>query len=298
MSQPTPSVSVVIPVYNRGKFVGETIQSVLAQSFRDFEIIAIDDGSTDNSLEVLRSFGDRVSVLQHPNGENRGQSAAINLGLRRARGKYIAILDSDDLWMPEKLEILVGFLESHPDVGLVYSNGQWVDEEGNSKGVIYGPNHTETSDPSKVLLNCYFALPSNSVVRREAFERAGEFDETLRTAQDHDMAIRIAEVARLAYVDRVLWSYRRHGASVSKRSGERRWQIGFYILEKARKRYPYPPSVIRKRRAVLNFRLGQLAKEREAWHKFLWHMAVAGVLDPPRAIGVLLKQEMVSSPHS
>lgn len=298
MSHKSPTVSVVIPVYNRGKFVGETINSVLRQTYTDFEVLAVDDGSTDDSLAVLKSFGDRITVLQHPNGENRGQSAAINLGLKHVRGRYVAVLDSDDLWMPEKLSILIEYLEAHPDVGLVYSNGHWIDEDGNSKGVMYGSTHVEASDPAAVLMNCYFALPSNSIARREAFDKAGGFDETLRTAQDHDMAVRVAEVARLAYVDRVLWAYRRHSASVSKRSGEKRWRIGFYILEKARRRYPYPAHVIRKRKAVLHFRLGQLAKERGAWLKFFWHMSLAGLLDPPRAVGVLTRQEAVSSPHS
>lgn len=298
MKDKHPTVSVVIPVYNRGKFVAETINSALAQTYRDFEIIAIDDGSTDDSLAVLRSFGDQIQLVQHPNGENRGQSAAINLGLKHARGRLIAVLDSDDLWAPEKLSVLVGYLDAHPEIGLVYSNGQWVDEEGRSKGVIYGPAHIETSDPAKVLMNCYFALPSNSVVRREAYDKAGGFDESLRTAQDHDMAVRLAEVARLAYVDRVLWSYRRHTASVSKRSGEKRWRVGFLILEKARRRYPYSSDVIRKRRAVLHFRLGQLAKEQKAWGRFCRHMLIAGLLDPPRAVSVLTRQEFVSSPHS
>lgn len=298
MSNKNPTVSVVIPVYNRGKFVGETVRSVLAQTYRDFEIVAVDDGSTDDSLAVLNSFAGDIQILRHPNGENRGQSAAINLALRRIRGRYVAILDSDDLWAPEKLAVLVEYLEAHPEIGLVYSNGQWVDEEGNSKGVIYGASHEESSDPAKVLMNCYFALPSNSVVRREAYEKAGPFDESYRTAQDHDMAVRLAEVTRLAYVDRVLWSYRRHTASVSKRSGEKRWRVGFQILEKATRRYPYSPEVIRKRRAVLHFRLGQLAKEQGAWPRFFWHMVIAGLLDPPRALGVLTRQEFVSSPHS
>lgn len=298
MNHKIPTVSVVIPVYNRGKFVRETINSVLRQTYNDFEVIAVDDGSKDDSLAVLNSFGDCITVLQHPNGENRGQSAAINLGLERARGRYVAVLDSDDLWMPEKLSVLIEYLETHPEIGLVYSNGQWVDEGGNSKGVIYRSNHVETSDASAVLLNCYFALPSNSVIRREAFEKAGGFDETLRTAQDHDMAVRIAEVARLAYVDRVLWAYRRHPASVSKRSGELRWRNGFLILDKAVKRYSYPARVIRGRRAVLHFRLGQLAIERRSWFHAARHLLAAGLLNPARALDVLRGREGVSSPHS
>src|SRR5687768_9931393 len=128
MSNATPKVSVVIPVYNRAKYVGETIESVLSQTYQDFELIVVDDGSTDGSRKVLESFGNRVTVLEHPNRENRGQSAAINRGLAAARGEFVGMLDSDDLWLPRKLELQVGFLDKHPEIGLVYGNGRAIDQ--------------------------------------------------------------------------------------------------------------------------------------------------------------------------
>jgi glycosyltransferase involved in cell wall biosynthesis len=297
MQANAPKVSVVIPVYNRERFIAETVQSVLDQTFQDFELITVDDGSTDGSRRVLESFGDRITILQHPGGENRGQSAAINLGMRHARGQYIALLDSDDLWLPRKLEIQTAYLDAHPDVGLVYGNGLAIDAEGRKLYDIYEPGHIEGSNPHRVLLDCYFLVPNNSLVRREVFERAGPFDESLRAAQDHDMAIRIAEITRLAYIDEQVFCYRRHPDSISRKRADVRWRNGFKILEKARQRYPYPRRVIWQRRAVLHFRLGQCYFESRAVFSALKHMLAAFMFDPLRSLSVIMGRERITSPH-
>lgn len=290
-------VSVVIPVFNREKFVRQTIDTVLAQTYRDFEIIAIDDGSKDGSRSILESFGDSIRVLEHPGGANRGQSASINLGLRHARGEMIAVLDSDDFWLPDKLAIQVGFLDSHPDVGLVYGNGWMVDENGARRYAIYGPDHREGSEASRILLNCYFHIPGNALVRAAVFQKVGGFDESLRAAQDHDMAIRISEVTRLAYIETHLWCYRRHGDSISLRSADVRWKNGFLILDKARRRYPYSKDIVRKRRAVLHFRVAQCDLRAKRFLRAASNFAAAAVLDPLRVIGVILGNERVTSPN-
>jgi glycosyltransferase involved in cell wall biosynthesis len=290
-------VSVVIPVFNREKFIRQTIESVLAQSYRDFEIIAVDDGSRDGSRAILESFADSVRVLEHPGRANRGQSASINLGLRQARGELIAVLDSDDLWLPQKLAIQVAYLDSHPDVGLVYGNGWMVDETGARRYAIYGPEHRELSDASRVLLDCYFHVPGNALVRAEVLRKVGGFDETLRAAQDHDMAIRIAEVTRLAYIDSHLWCYRRHGDSISLKSADVRWRNGFLILDKARRRYPYSKGTLRRRRAVLHFRAGQCDLRARRWLRAASNFIAAAALDPRRVAGVLLGHERVSPPN-
>jgi glycosyltransferase involved in cell wall biosynthesis len=297
MNERAPRVSVVVPVYNRGKYIHETISSVLAQTFRDFEVIAVDDGSTDESRSVLEAFGEAIRVLEHPNRTNRGQSASINLGLRAARGELIAILDSDDVWLPEKLATQVKFLDAHPEVGLVYGNGWAIDETGRRRYVIYGPEHREESDAKRVLMDCYFFLPTNSLIRSQIMREAGFFDETLRAAQDHDMAIRIAEITRLAYINQQMFYYRRHGDSISVKSADRRWRNGFLVLSKAAARYPYPASIIRKRKAVLHFRLGQCDVKSRRFLSALSHFVAAGLLDPMRAVAVLRGKEAVSSPN-
>jgi glycosyltransferase involved in cell wall biosynthesis len=297
MSERVPRVSVVVPVFNRGQYIREAIGSVLAQTWRDFEIIAVDDGSTDQSRTVLDSFGAAIRVIEHPNRANRGQSASINLGLRAARGDLIAILDSDDVWLPEKLAIQVGYLDAHPETGLVYGNGWAIDETGRRRYPIYGPEHRENSDANRVLLDCYFFLPTNSLVRAEVMRKAGFFDESLRAAQDHDMAIRIAEITRLAYVSESIFYYRRHSDSISVKSADRRWRNGFLILNKAAARHPYPASVVRKRRAVLHFRLGQCEAKSRHFVRALSHFLMAALLDPQRALAVLAGKQVVTSPN-
>ena len=117
-----PTVSVIIATYNRAHYVAETIDSVLLQKFRDFELIVIDDGSTDNTREVLRRYGDRLRFYCQ---ENRGPSAARNLGVRHARGEWIAIQDSDDLCRPNHLEVLFGYVAARPDCRMVFANGAY-----------------------------------------------------------------------------------------------------------------------------------------------------------------------------
>ena len=293
----TVKVAVIIPAYNRERYIRATINSVLNQTYPNIDIIVVDDGSTDNTLRILNEFEKKIRLLQHPGGINKGQSAAINLGMRESESEYVAILDSDDLFHPKKIQLQVEYLERNPDVGLVYSNGVAIDESGNYLYTMFEQGHRELNKPEMVLLDCYFNVPSNSLVRRTAFEQAGEFDEMLRSAQDHDMAIRLAEVTSLAYLDEVLWFYRRHSATQSEQNADRRWKLGFVILDKAAKRYPYSSKIKRKRRAVLHFRLGQCFLEQKNMVRALLHFSLAGILDPMRSVYVLTGKEHITGNH-
>ncbi|GAG95608.1 unnamed protein product, partial [marine sediment metagenome] len=190
------------------------------------------------------------------------------------------------------------YLQKNWDVGVVYCNGYCINEKGKVLYKIFPENHVEQNNPERLLLDCYFNLPSNSLIRRNAIEKAGPFDEALRSAQDHDMAIRLAEVTRLAYIDEPLWYYRRHPSSQSGLHAKRRWQAGFTILEKACKRYPYPKKICRKRKSVLNFRMGQCFLEEKKNLNALIHFLKAGILDPIRSLKVISGKEKISSPHS
>jgi len=298
-SKRLPKVSAIVPCFNRGQFIGQTIESILAQTYPNIEIVVIDDGCTDGSREILETFAARgvLKVLEHPGRENRGQSAGINLGLANTTGDYVGILDSDDLWLPEKVDEQVIFLETHPEIGLVYGNGEAIDSKGRHLYAIYRQGHHESNHPERVLLDCYFFVPTNSLVRRTVFNKTGGFDESLRASQDHDMAIRIAEAAKLAYVDRKWFRYRRHDASISRNNANLRWVNGFTILEKASQRFPYAKATLRKRRGVLHFRLGQCHIESRQWLRAGAHMLQAFWCDPLRAFRVVLGGERVSSPH-
>jgi len=280
-------VSVIIPAYNRAQYIQQTVESVLNQTYNPVELIVVDDGSSDGTLELLTEYGDRLRLLTHENRVNKGQSASINLGMRYASGKYLAILDSDDYWAPNKLEVLVSFLEENPDVGLVYSNGYGVSATGEVLYEFLPRDHRETNDPNRVLLNCYTLLPNNSVVRKDVIDGVGVFEEAFRAAQDHDMLIRLAENTKFAFVPEFLFYYRRHPDSISAKNALSRWRNGFEILRRAEARYPYRRSTIRKRRALLNYRLGQTYLRAGSKVRALPHFFVAGVLDPIRSIKVL-----------
>jgi glycosyltransferase involved in cell wall biosynthesis len=296
---PQAKVSVIIPAFNRARYIRQTVESVLNQSYSNIETIVVDDGSTDDTLSVLEEFTGKIRLLVHPGRQNRGQSASINLGLEQSDGDYVAILDSDDYWEPEKIAAQVGYLDQNPETGLVYCNGTAVNSNGGFLYNIYKSTHKEESRPERVLLDCYIHLPSNSMLRKSVLDLAGRFDESLRAAQDHDMLIRVAEITRLGYINRSLYHYRRHQDSISKsnQGAIRRWHNGFNILNQARNRYPYPRAVINKRKAALHFRLFQCAVENKSLLNGLPHLLLAGLYDPLRACSVLLGRERITSPH-
>jgi glycosyltransferase involved in cell wall biosynthesis len=288
MGRNASKVTVIIPSYNREKYIRETIDSALAQTYENIEIVVVDDGSTDRSRGILQGYGNRIRLLEHEGRANRGQSAAINLAMRSTSGEYVAILDSDDVWTVEKIEKQVDYLERHPEIGIVYGNGYAIDENGKILYKLIPPGHREENNPRRMLLECHFNIPSNALVRRSAFDHAGEFDETLRSSQDHDMAIRLLEVTKAAFLDEPMWYYRHHPDTQSSKHSKRRWMNGFMILEKACRRYPYGWSVKRRRLAVLHFRVGQCFSSEGAYFQAVKNFLLAGFFDPGRTVKVLL----------
>lgn len=289
-------VSVLIPLYNREKFISETITSALAQDYPQVEIIVVDDGSTDDGDKIAESFiaTGKVSVFRHEGGANLGQSISLNLALSKAKGEFIAVLDSDDIFLPNKLTDQVAYLDANPDVGLVYGMGYGIDAKGKIIYDILGEDHVESNDPNCILLNPYFHLPVGSLVRKSVYEIVGGFDESLRAGQDHDMQIRMAEKTRFGFLPVRVYCYRRHGDSISSKGLERRWRNAQIILDKATSRFKYSSGAIRKRKAVINFRLAQallgLNKNYvEAGARFIY----AVLLDPARAYAVLAGKEKI-----
>lgn len=216
-----PKVSVVIPSYNHAHFIGEAVQSVLNQTEPDLEVIIVDDGSTDESLEVLSSFSDRrVRVISQT---NRGAHAAINRGLGESSGKFLAILNSDDAYDPLRLEKAIRVLEKKPQVGLVGSYIEIVDDQNRPLGIKHGyrdcsPWLLEVPERSfragsdlrlALLTENYWATTSNYVFPRSWYDLVGEL-RPLRYAHDWDFALRMANVAEIELLPEPLLRYRVH----------------------------------------------------------------------------------------
>lgn len=216
-----PKVSVIIPSYNHAAYIAEAVNSVLSQSETDLELIVVDDGSTDESLDVLAGFSDsRLRVFSQ---SNQGAHAAINRGLREARSKYLAILNSDDAYHPARLEKALRVLEVRPQIGLLGSYIEIVDAEGKTLGIKHGykdcpPWLLEQPERSfratenlhaALLTENYWATTSNFIFPRFWAEHIGEF-RPLRYAHDWDFALRMAQVAQLELLPEPLVRYRVH----------------------------------------------------------------------------------------
>ena len=210
-----PAVSVIIPTYNRAHLIGRAIKSVLNQTYQDFEIIVIDDGSTDDTEEVVRSFPcKRIIYIKHK--KNKGVSLARNTGIKVAKGKYIAFLDSDDEWLPEKLDKQIKVLQNEsPEVGVVYSNLCYIDESGKNMNKLL--NHKKEGYIYEDLLGRnYVGAPSTLLIRKECFNQVGLFDDLLNAQEDWDMWIRIAKYYRFSLIKVPLVKYRKHSDQISK----------------------------------------------------------------------------------
>jgi glycosyltransferase involved in cell wall biosynthesis len=240
-----PKVSVVIPAYNYGRFAGEAIQSVLDQTFKDFELLVVDDGSTDNTREVVNGFKDnRINYIYQ---KNRGVPAARNSGILATNGEYIAFLDADDLWLPQFLELEVEVLDSQPEVGIVCSDFYVFDDR---RGVtIRSSWHDKWShgriNPQKARQNALryllsratFISLSMTMFRRDMFTEVGYFDETLkRGGEDWDIFVRISRRFPIGTIDIPLGGRRQHGANITE-NWENIYESKLVVLDKAVRSY-------------------------------------------------------------
>lgn len=199
-------VSVVIPAYNKAKDTVGVVESVLNQTYKNIEIIVVDDGSSDNTRQLLCDYSDRIRYIYKDNG---GACSARNVGIRLASGEYIGLLDCDDLYLPEKIELSVKFLEEHRDFGFVHSAAYFIDENDNIlRKFSHRLSRRRRGSMAKDLLFRDFICNSTVVVRKSCFAKVGLFDEEIFTPGDWDMWLRLAENYKAGYIDRPLVSYR------------------------------------------------------------------------------------------
>lgn len=209
----SPRVTVLLSVYNSERYLNEAIISVLAQTFTAFELLVVDDHSTDGTLAVLRSYDDpRVRVIL--NDERIGLTPSLNKGLSLARGEYIARMDADDVSLPARLGVQVKYLDMHPDVGLISSDYEVIDSHGIQLRTCRQRLSSEEIYYRSTFSNCI--VQSSVMFRKELVLDAGGYDETLEQAEDSDLWNRISRRARIDRIPTVLLKYREHCDSLSQ----------------------------------------------------------------------------------
>lgn len=259
-----PAISVVIATYNRARFLPETVESVLKQSLRDFELIVVDDGSTDGTFQMLESYGDRLRVFHQ---ENRGPSAARNLGVRNSRGRWIAIQDSDDICLPDQLEFLLDYAEKNPDLGMVFANGAYLGGREHKRDTIIPKEKSARLARDGVRLVDLFEKSivrlQAALVSRESFLAIGGLDEELRICMDLDLSFRLFMRYPVAYLDRVVFLYRKHGGNIGQ-DQERRLLENIQIIEKLVQEFPQAKGLLGSGRIARRtaYRYYRLAKGR------------------------------------
>jgi glycosyltransferase involved in cell wall biosynthesis len=203
----------VIPVYNQERYVEECVESALDQTYRDREVVVVDDGSTDRSADLLRALGDRIRLIQQPNA---GFAAALNSGIARSRGEYVAWLSSDDLFLPTKLERQVAHLDAHPEVDLVYTDFYEIDEAGRVIRAVHSPWYADRREFVRRMLWNNFVNGSSVLMRRSAFEAVGGFPTWPRFQADGIMWFRMLARGSFGHIPELLTRYRVHAGQGSR----------------------------------------------------------------------------------
>lgn len=212
-------VSVIIPTYNYGHFIAEAVESALGQTVAPGEVVVVDDGSTDDTVEIVARFGDRVRYVRQ---ENQGVSAARNRGARVTTGEFIAFMDADDTWEPSKLEKQVALFERDPEIGLVHCGTRTFDSEtGKTLATDLDGGEGWMADNLLLWNGSTIIGPGGTIlVKREAFDKAGGFDEAMKVGEDWDLCYRIARLYKVGFVREALVNYRNHRDNAHKNVAE------------------------------------------------------------------------------
>jgi glycosyltransferase involved in cell wall biosynthesis len=278
----TPRVSVIIPLYNAEAYVGLAIESVLAQTFSAWELVVLDDGSTDGSVSVANRYAEsdaRIRVVQQTNG---GVAAARNAGFAAASpaSEYIIFFDNDDLWEPNALETLAGILDAHPEYVAAHGSARSIDSRGLplahddleeklrderralvGRRVVAWTRDVPTTFAALAVHNC-IVTPGVLLIRRAALEAVGGFDPATVPCDDWDLSLRLSRRGDIGYTDRILLNWRRHEINQSDRSS--RWRDAYYGVR--RKLIAAPENSPEQRRiAHLAYRYACLQNARRAW---------------------------------
>ncbi len=207
-----PKVSVILPAYNGEKFIAAAIDSALNQTYKDFEIIVVNDGSTDRTAEILSKYGGKIRVISQANG---GIAKARNVAIDNSKGEYLAFLDQDDIWLEDKLEKQMEVFDKDKEVGLVYSD-TFVMTDGNVELKSFDLKKPYRGMVIEELLMNSFISTSSVVTKKECFDRVGMFDNSLSPCLDYDRWLYIATLYKVDYVDKPLVKFRDHISTFRK----------------------------------------------------------------------------------
>jgi len=275
MMEKQPLVSIIIPCYNGEKFIGEAIKSVLNQTYQNWELIIVDDGSKDKSKEIIKQYcatDDRIKYIQHK--KNKGIPFARNTGIKISNGEYIAFLDQDDLWLAEKLKEQVGIFkeDKKQKIGLIFSNllfmkdGKINIRSWPSKRVPKNLEIMSFEEITRILFMNNFIPIVTVLIRKQCFDNLGFLDEKLiGGADDYEFFMRLANNYRLKYIDYPLAIRRLHKDNFSKM--ERFFKDEIFILEKTIKRQPQLQELKKIKLAKLYYRLGRDYQIQENFYK-------------------------------
>jgi glycosyltransferase involved in cell wall biosynthesis len=266
--QSPPVVSVIIPTFNRGRFIASAIHSVLAQSYEHFEVIVVDDGSTDDTKSIVAEITDeRVHYIYQ---SNHGRSNARNHALKVAQGKYIAFLDSDDLYMPGKLAMQIEYLDAHSEVGMIYTSAVCVDEAGNRLSHTY-----EATVSGDIYKHIAFFTPvtitlPTVVVRAEVFSTVGGFDENMHRFEDTDMWRRISKQYKIDALSLYTCELRTHDDNALLAQDPNKIALGlkYYVQKIFREDRNLGTNLLRRGAARIYFYYGGALFKVPQWRMF------------------------------
>ncbi|MDT8316788.1 MAG: glycosyltransferase [bacterium] len=267
MKPNTPRVSVIIPTYNRAGMIVECLESVLNQTYSDYEVIVVDDGSTDDTEELIGPYLNRIRYIKQ---ENMGNAGARNSGIEATKGDIVAFNDSDDLWLPDKLERQVKYLDEHPDVGMVCGNGIFFGSSKVEGKKVISDKRAITLEKDGVTLASIFMKSTlrtpTMVVRRKVIETVGGFDPDFKVCVDLDFAFRVLMKFKVAFMNEPLFKLRKHDGHVGG-DNERRTLFNIKAIEKLLKEYPEASALIgekniNRRLAYRYYRLGKITQKK------------------------------------
>ncbi|PSB07203.1 glycosyl transferase family 2 [filamentous cyanobacterium CCP1] len=213
----TPTVSVVMAVYNAERYVAQAIDSILQQTFTDFELIILNDGSTDGSLRILQQYEKRDHRIRLISRENQGIPRTRNDLLKASQGEFMAVMDSDDVALPDRLSLQVNFLRQHPEVVCVGGAHDLIDHKGRFLTRLHLPTDDEAIQQAVIVGHAPICNPC-ALIRREALLQVGGYDERLGQAEDLDVWLKLGEIGKLANLSDSVLQYRVHPQSISERA--------------------------------------------------------------------------------